>query len=304
MTEISLQRLLARPRVLPIGSRIEPETVVGYYIDFRDKVEQPVWPPPWFPWPRYHRYMAIAQWGLGNYERYLLGEGDEWLAAAIEAGNHLLAHQQPDGLQAGGWLEPMGHPHTFETPVPWLSAMAQGQCASLLVRLNLATGSKNYAESALAALKPMSLPTSKGGVQALLDDHPFPEEYPTDPPSFVLNGAIFSLWGYYDVWRGLRSQSAQALFLEGAGNLATNLHRWDIGFWSRYDLYPHPFVRVSVASPFYHMLHINQLQAMTVLNPRPEFQTVGARFERYASSRWSRSRAFAQKALFRLVVRK
>jgi heparosan-N-sulfate-glucuronate 5-epimerase len=298
------QRLSLAPAILPLGLRIEPGEVGGYYVDFRVKADRPAWPPPWFPWPRYHRYMAVAQWGLGSYERYLLGEGDEWLAGAIEAGDHLVAQQQRGGTRDGGWLEPNEHPHTFRTPVPWLSAMAQGQCASLLVRIYSATGVDRFAASALNALKPMALATPDGGARATLDGRPFPEEYPTDPPSFVLNGAIFSFWGYYDVWRGLGDQGAGRAFLEGVSTLAENLHRWDMGFWSRYDLYRHPVVGVCVASNFYHALHINQLHAMALIHPSPEFERVRALFERYAESPWCRSRAFTQKVIFRLVVPK
>jgi heparosan-N-sulfate-glucuronate 5-epimerase len=288
--------------VLPLGSQIEPGAVAGYYIDFRGKIQQPSWPPAWFPWPGYHRYMAIAQWGLGAYERYLLAEGEEWLAAAIEAGNYLVAQQQRGGRREGGWLEPREHPHTFRTPVPWLSAMAQGQCASLLVRLHRTTGVESLAEASVKALRPMGLATRAGGVQALLDGRPFPEEYPTDPPSFVLNGALFSLWGYYDVWRGLADDGAGQSFLAGVDTLAQNLHRWDTGFWSRYDLYSHPIVRVCVASPFYHSLHIDQLRAMALIHPRSELERVQSRFEAYAESLWCRGRALACKAAFRLVV--
>ena len=93
---------------------------------------------------------------------------------------------------------------------------------------------------------------------ALLDGAPMPEEYPTDPPSFVLNGAIFALWGY-DVAR-CSGTSAPARFERGADALAANIHRWDTGCWSLYDLFPHPVM--NVASPVYHALHTSQLEAM------------------------------------------
>ena len=43
---------------------------------------------------------------------------------------------------------------------------------------------------------------------------------------------------------------ARRLFEEGVTTLARNLHRWDTGQWSRYDLFPHPVP--NVASPAYH----------------------------------------------------
>jgi hypothetical protein len=137
-------------------------------------------------------------------------------------------------------------------------------------------------------------------VQALLDGGAWPEEDPTAPPSYVLNGGIFALWGLYDVGAGLGDADAARAFEEGAGLLAANLHRWDTGYWSRYDLFPHPVL--NVASSFYHALHISQLEAMNVIAPRPEFADTARRFQGYAGSRVCRNRAFARKALFRLAV--
>jgi hypothetical protein len=292
--------LAARPnRVLGIGTNIAADEVQGYYIDFRSKTESPAWPPPWFPWPGYHRFMAVAQWGLGAYERYLMGEGQEWLGAAVHAGEFLVSEQEGQGSLAGGWFEPHDS-HTFHLRGPWLSAMTQGQCASLLVRLCRETKSKRFAEAALQALTPMGVPTTEGGVRTVLAGGPFLEEYPTAPPSFVLNGAIFALWGYFDVGRGLDDDEARAESVVLTDTLARNLHRWDTGYWSRYDLYPHP--TRNVASLFYHVLHTNQLRAMTKVSPEAEFAETASRFERYAGSRVNRARALAEKAVFRLLV--
>jgi hypothetical protein len=137
-------------------------------------------------------------------------------------------------------------------------------------------------------------------VQARLGDGAWPEEYPTDPPSYVLNGGIFALWGLYDVREGLGDEDAAREFEQGAGVLAANLHRWDTGYWSRYDLFPHPVM--NVASSFYHALHTSQLEAMQVIAPRPEFESAARRFAGYAERRTNSGRAFARKVLFRLAV--
>src|SRR5215207_1933462 len=160
---------------LPVGSHIEPGGVRGYYIDMTSKAETPRWPPSWFPWPGYHRFIAAGQWGLGAYERFLDHRTDGWLTGALAAGRYLVDAQEP----GGGWFEEEEYPATFHMRGPWLSAMAQGQCASLLVRLFLETGEGDFAGAARRALLPMSLDSADGGVQALLDGWPFPEEYPT-----------------------------------------------------------------------------------------------------------------------------
>lgn len=287
---------------LPIGSHIEPASVRGYYIDLREKAETPVWPPPWFPFPGFHRFIAVGQWGLAAYERYVAGEGDEWLEATLAAARHLVEKQERSPGREGGWLEPFDYPHTLRMRGPWLSAMAQGHCASVLARAYRETGDERFAESARTALIPMEVPTEAGGAMGTLDGRRFPEEYPTVPASFVLNGAIYALWGIYDVWRGIGDDDARAFFEEIAGTLCDNLQRWDTGYWSRYDLYSHP-VTINVASGSYHALHVNQLRALHQLLPeRAVLAATADRFERYAHRGLNRALAFSHKAAFRLIV--
>jgi hypothetical protein len=219
----------------------------------------------------------------------------------LEAGDYLLERQVLSGPRAGSWLEADELLHTYRIPAPWPSGMAQGECASLLVRLHLETGRADFAEAAQRALLPYSVPSGQGGVQALLHGRPFPEEYPTEPPSFVLNGAIFAIWGLHDVWRGLDDAQAGRQFTEATDMLAENIQRWDLGYWSRYDLYPHPGV-TNVANFNYHRLHIEQLRALHGMEPRPQFEATAERFASYETHRSNRARAYAHKVAFRLVV--
>jgi heparosan-N-sulfate-glucuronate 5-epimerase len=89
-------------------------------------------------------------------------------------------------------------------------------------------------------------------------------------------------------------------FATGVDTLAATLHRFDTGSWSVYSLYPHPVK--NVASPFYHTLHITQLEAMQRLAPRPEIEEIRRRWAGYRESSMLRRRAIAEKVLFRLVV--
>jgi hypothetical protein len=217
------------------------------------------------------------------------------------AGDYLLEHQVRGGERDGGWLHTYLLGHTFPVLPPSLSAMAQGQCASVLVRLHQETGEDAYAEGALRALEPLYVPSADGGTRADLDGSPWLEEYPTQPPSYVLNGGLFAIWGLYDVAVGLGDDRARRELDACVDGFARNVHRWDLGWWSRYDLFPHPFLP-NVASIAYHALHTNQLRAMQTIAPRPEVAAVLANFERYGSSRVAQARGFAAKSLFRLAV--
>lgn len=279
-----------------VGTLVEPNAVKGYYIDFDFKAPSPGWPPPWRTEMAKEFHVATAQWGLGAFERYLKGEGEQWLAAATNAGEHLLADQQPDGT----WPHLVAMPHTYKLDPPWLSGMAQGEGASLMVRLHLETGEDRWADAAGRALRCFRVPVAEGGVRAELAGGPFFEEYPTTQPSLVLNGGIYAMWGAYDVGVGLGDADAARDFADGLDALAGGIDLFDTGYWSLYDLYPHP-IR-NVASSAYHMLHINQLEAMQLIAPRDEIAAAIERFRRYADDRLDGARAFAAKVAFRVAV--
>jgi hypothetical protein len=285
---------------LPAGTQFDADSVRGYYIDLSVKAEAPQWPHESLGMLEDRLWVRVHQWGLGAFERYLAGEGEQWLENAVDVGEYALSKQVEGGARDGLWLNKLPYTKTFQLAAGWPSAMAQGEGARLLTRLYVETADGRWADAARRAVRAMSLSSDEGGVQAQLDGRAWPEEYPTSPPSFVLNGGIFALWGLYDTATALGDPDVAQAWEDGVETLAVNLHRWDAGYWSRYDLYPHPVV--NVASSFYHALHTSQLEAMNVIAPRPEFAETAARFARYAGSRLSRNRAFARKVMFRLAV--
>jgi heparosan-N-sulfate-glucuronate 5-epimerase len=285
---------------LPEGAHVTPGAVRGYYIDMGIKAETPDWPPPGMPAAELRLHVATIQWALGAYEHYLAGEGDAWLAVALKCAEELLGEQEASGSLAGGWVHARPFPHTFALRPPWLSAMSQGEGASLMVRMYAETGDERYAQAARRALLPLKLDAADGGVRAALNGRAFPEEYPTSPPSFVLNGGMFAMWGLHDVGVGLAEPEVLSDFELAVDTLAGNLDSWDLGYWSRYDLFPHPVP--NVASSFYHDLHVKQLRMTNLLAPRPQLAAGAERWAAYADSAFNRRRAFAGKALFRLVV--
>ncbi len=84
----------------------------------------------------------------------------------------------------------------------WSCAMAQGQAMSLLSRAYRLTRKQQYRSSALRALPALRVAVTKGGLRRCFFGNcarPFYEEYPTSPPSYVLNGFMFTLIGLYDL---------------------------------------------------------------------------------------------------------
>jgi hypothetical protein len=287
----AVARFLGNSLQFTLGERSDPTRVRGYPLDLSTKATLDAERPPgarvWSSW--------ISR-GLGCHERWLAGDGDEWLGAARDVADDLLREQRADG----GWAHELRYPHTFDVRPPWLSGLAQGEGASLLVRIHAATGEERYAEGALRAIEPLARPVSEGGAAAPLDGVLVPEEYPTGSPSLVLNGLIFGLWGVRDVGAGLGDADATRSFEAGVDALADSIGRWDLGWWSSYDLVP--LRPRNVASMGYHELHILQLEATDAIAPRPALADAASRFAQYFTSSVNRARAFAGKAAFRIAV--
>ena len=284
---------------LEVGTRFDRSSRRGYYIDLSSKAAQATWPPSWLGDGFGH--VALAQLGLGHFERFAATGNEQQLDHARMAGDHLVATQVTEaGPQLGGWRHTFPYAHRAPLRPPWLSAMAQGEAASLLARLAAESGDDRYAEAGVAALRPMSVPVESGGVLGELAGQPFLEEYPTAPQSHVLNGAIFALWGIRDVALTSGDADVERLHSDVLAGLISTSALFDTGRWSRYDLFPDPPQNVS--SSFYHHLHLSQLKALHSLYGAAEFGDLAARFEAYEARPALRGIAFARKVSYRIAI--
>jgi len=235
--------------------------------------------------------VTVAQLGLGAWQ--LARDDEEWLRVVRHAAGWVSSELDEHGRIA--YLFPM--PHTYRLDPPWYSAIAQGEAASLLVR------------AARSLDEPSLLDDARRAVEALLDPAlglirettagPILQEYPTTPPSDVLNGWIFALWGLYDVAAATGDERVRAAFGQGTRTLAHTLPAYDIGFgWSRYDLVPRRIP--NIASPFYHRLHIEQLRALARLAPEHAvFEETAERWLAALRRPHARAHALTLKVLYR-----
>src|SRR5262249_18285331 len=144
---------------------------------------------------------------------------------------------------------------------PWYSGLAQAQGISLLLRSYRQTGHALYLKTAQDAFSSFTKPSEEGGVTFTDNSgNLWIEEYLVSPPTHILNGYIWAAWGVYDYFLATGSPEAKALFEGAVKTLSANLHRYDLGFWSLYEL--SGTTLPMIASPFYHRLHITQLLIM------------------------------------------
>lgn len=243
--------------------------------------------------------IAIAQWGLGNYNLFCQEQSEERKNKFLAASNWLCAHLEPNSLGGWVWNHHFDWEYRSRLKAPWYSALAQGQGISLLVRAYRETGAVAYLKAAELGFASFLKPTCKGGVTfADARGNLWFEEYIVSPPTHVLNGFIWAAWGVYDYFLTTGSSAAQDLFMQAVLTLRTNLDRYDLGFWSLYEqsgtLLP------MVASPFYHRLHVVQLRVMYRLTGDEIFARYADKWESYARSRAKRARALCYKSAFKL----
>jgi heparosan-N-sulfate-glucuronate 5-epimerase len=271
----------------PPGLYVETDTPRGYYLDFRAKTTArgAVAPEQLLP-------ADLAQLALGWWERHLSGD-----AGAAERFLDLAAQLESVAVTDGGelrWPYPVAVRKLGLRP-PWLSALAQGQAASVFVRAYLHTRDERIAAAARCAIAPL-LPGSSSGLVAATAEGPVPEEAPTDPPSLILNGWIYALWGLWDVAHGLADTASDELFTASAECLRRSIDRYDTGWWSLYSRYP--FRLPDLAKPFYHRLHIDQLDMLYRLVGYDELQSAARRWRDYDTPA-HRAAVVAEKALLK-----
>src|SRR5262249_926149 len=144
---------------------------------------------------------------------------------------------------------------------PWYSGLAQGQGISLLLRAHKETGASQYLSCAKRALAAFDVDVRDGGVYYEdQDGNLWFEEYIVFPPTHILNGFIWALWGIYDYLLVTGDAHVKELFGRAVKTLRESLPRFDTGFWSLYEQSGTKLPMI--ASPFYHALHIVQLRVM------------------------------------------
>jgi heparosan-N-sulfate-glucuronate 5-epimerase len=306
------------PRANPAASVSE---LGPYYMSFTEKADYSGhFDTAGIPMLNYHGQIglqynpiAIAQWGLGNfnlYRRQQSGElelfGQKRKAKFLAASNWLCEHLEQTPQGSWVWNHHFDWEYRSRLQAPWYSALAQGQGISLLVRAYCETGEAAYFQAAERTFASFLKSTADGGVTFTdARGNTWFEEYIVKPPTHILNGFIWAAWGIYDYFLATGNRVAQDLFAAATHTLHVNLQRYDLGFWS---LYEQPGCEQTgnrtllpmIASPFYHRLHVVQLRIMHAITGDELFARFADKWEAYTRSRAKRTRAVCYKSAFKL----
>jgi heparosan-N-sulfate-glucuronate 5-epimerase len=244
--------------------------------------------------------IAIAQYGLGCFNRFKDTGDPVWAGRMATVAKWLVTHLEVNAGGCSVWMHHFDWEYFRILKGPWYSGLAQGQGISLLLRAFEVTGDASFLQAATQAFHALTVPIAEGGT-LLIDQQGdwWIEEYITEPATHILNGFMWALWGVYDYRKSTGSDQADELWRRSVETLSKHMAQFDCGFWSTYDLAP-TWAR-NPASPFYHQLHLVQLEVMYRLTGQEVFLRTLTRWRRYNDSIFCRNRAYFQKCLFKLV---
>ena len=232
---------------------------------------------------------TIAQKALGHWDMWVITKNPVEREVFLKLGDWLVENQD----ERGGW--PLWSQLGLNLPSPY-SAMTQGEGISVLVRAWSLTRESTYLEAARRALEPLLRTVEEGGTRRAVPEGCVLEEAPSPSINGILNGWVFALFGLYDYSLVQEDSQAHSLLRETLETLVVYLPRYNAGYWSFYDL------TGSLASPFYHRLHIAQLHALELAFPAYAgvFRRVREGWTRQLQSPICRIRAVGVKAYQKL----
>lgn len=277
-----------------LGKNFVPAELQGYFNDLTDKVlrcetiDESDLPCNYTNTGEKCRLIvAVLQYGLGSYDLYLSTSEKKYYDKFIASVNYIAEKQKEDGsLDIYEGIKNLPEEK---------SAMTQGQAASLLLRAYKQTGEYKYFTKAKDAIDYMLRSTEDGGTTVYNTDQTFYfQELFDKGQNAILNGWIFAFFGLYDFCLVSDNEKYVKLMEKSIEYLAESIKKYDRKYWSDYNQ------ENVIASPFYHKLHIAQLEALSMISDRKEFSYYKMKWERQYANRFIYFRAFTVKAFQKL----
>jgi hypothetical protein len=229
--------------------------------------------------------VTTAQYALANMTAVRRGErGREPLALAQL--DWLVEMQECGGEWAGCWLMRHDNPKYTWLRAPWTGALASGNAISALLRGSELFGVAKYRASADAAYGALHAQRQSNHLYQDAGDGLWYEEYPGHPALHVLNGHVYTLLGVLDYARVSGSSEAEGRWRRGLRTTRDYLDRFDVGYWSLYDLR----FREPTNVHYHKNIHIPQLRILAALTNEAYFADVAERWDRYLHSFVARTR--------------
>lgn len=224
--------------------------------------------------------ITAAQYALGLHTLVLQGDAarQDRLRVVLD---RLVEAQTDAGPRTGFWELRFQNPKYPSLRNPWVSALAQGNAISALLRGWQLFGDDGYRRAAEAGNRALHGQGAGSPPPCLESDTAlWYEEYPHGRPLHVLNGHVYALLGVLDHARDSGDPESERRWRAAAATTLGALPGYDTGYWSRYDLRSGELV-----DRHYHRnIHIPQLRILAALTGDEGFEHMADRWEGYLNS--------------------
>lgn len=186
----------------------------------------------------------IARYALLCWNRSLMLSGADYRQIFLAQARWLVKYQQRGLEFAGGWIV-ASRSSVNQSGRSYLSASVQGNALSVLIRAYQLTDEEVFLRGARLALEPFKRDIFDGGICAPVgEDGIFFQDEATYPATHVFTGCAFALLGLYEYLAFIDGTDAgvQQLIERCLKTLHILFDEFDVGFWTRLDLYRRCFV--------------------------------------------------------------
>ncbi len=223
----------------------------------------------------YYSTVNICQYGFIIHADYLEHRNEkdyQVLMACIEK----LEETKSEDTNTVKWVNNYDN-ERYNIKAPWSSAMDSGEALSFYLRVYQLTNEEHLLSTTKKIYNFLKIDFSEGGVRRVDEKgYVWLEEYPSAPPSYVLNGFIYAVFGLYDLYRVTGNYEVKEDIDHYILTLKDNIHRFDSGYWSLYDLQKKELVR------YYYQknVHVPQLEILYLLSGEEIFKKYKIKWER------------------------
>ena len=207
----------------------------------------------------FYNPLAIAQYGLINFNNYLKTNENELLITASNMIDFLL---QKSSKKKNALLFPYNIDYQkFSLKAPWYSAISQAHVLSLMIRLYKKEPKDHLKEEINLVYNSLILPLCEGGfLSQTPEGYLWIEEYPSEHNSYVLNGFIFCIIALYEFQLAFPEKDINNIIFQLTESLIKSLHHYKRGQYWRYSRLNNTLSNID-----YQGLHVNLFKHLWAL---------------------------------------
>jgi hypothetical protein len=238
----------------------------------------------------YYSVVNICQYCFIIHAQYLDNEKDNELRILKNCLDKLESLKYEDDLIAKWDINYFNS--RYKLSPPWVSAMDCGEVLSFYLRMYQILNDENLLSTSKKIFNFLKIDARNGGVRRIDENGClWFEEYPSNPPSYVLNGFIYTIFGLFDLYRVSKDLEVKKDIDECINTLKKNLYRFDAGYWSNYDLLHKELVR------YYYQknVHVPQLDVL--------FKLTGESIFDYYRKKWNSNLTFVNFLFVKIMYR-